>query len=333
MSGVVRAALLVACALLAGCAIRPLPEDVAGVPTPVIVKQVRCETRQAAIDLALGWLTDERNLAEKRVDQRGYEIGVEFRNGRPIQQFEPKLFQGHARDVLNTFFGTGVAATFDLEMTEENNLGTEINLLQPFSSSNFTLGIKGKANRLRKNERVFTITDSFSGLLRLPDHYCSGASIGRDYTHLVGPNTIYPITGEIGVKGFIKDFINMTIFENLGGPKDKRDGPPTLVDALEFQTVISGSVAPKIAFSGVRSGLQVSNAALTGEATRTDLHKITMGLAVPGPGLPALAQLRSYQYLPLLSAKPSTAAEASAAEAVNQVLALKLFRPTIVVSP
>jgi hypothetical protein len=110
---------------LAGCAIRPLPQDVSGVSTPVIVKQVRCETRQAVKDLALDWLTDDENLAIGRVDARARAIGFEFQRGqRPIQQFDPKLFQGHVKDVVETFFDTGVAYTFDLEMTEENNLNT-----------------------------------------------------------------------------------------------------------------------------------------------------------------------------------------------------------------
>ncbi len=325
---------LTATIFLAGCAIRPLPEDVSGVSTPVIVKQVRCETRQAVKDLALGWLTADENQANGRVDPRARAIGFEFlRDQRPIQQFEPKLFQGHVKDVVETFFSTGVAYTFDLEMTEENNLNTEINLLKPFTSSNLTFGIKAKADRSRKNERIFTLTDTFSGLLKLPEHYCSGASIGRGYSHLVPPNYIYPITGTIGVKGFMIDFINMTIFENLGGPKDKPEGPPTLVDALEFQTAVSGSLAPKIAFTQVAPGLQVADASLTGEAARTDLHKITMGLAVTGPGLRTLGQVRSFPSLSLISAHLGTNAEARAAEAVNQVLTLKLFRTTVVVTP
>jgi hypothetical protein len=325
---------LTATIFLAGCAIRPLPEDVSGVSTPVIVKQVRCETREAVKDLALSWLTADANLESGHVDARSRAIGFEFREGRrPIQQFEAKLFRGHVRDILETFLPTGVAYTFDLEMTEENNFGTEINLLKPFTNSNLTFGIKASANRSRKNERIFTLTDSFSGLLTLPDHYCSGASIGRSYNHLVPPNYIYPITGNIGVKGFMVDFINMTIFDNLGGPKDKPDGPPTLVDALEFQTVVSGSVSPKIAFTQVVPGLQVTDASLTGEAIRTDLHKITMGLAITGPGMRTLGLVRAFPALSLISTHSMTGPEARAAEAVNQALTLKLFRTTVVVRP
>lgn len=334
MSGLHRIAVAVLSISLAGCAIRPLPEDFSGVPTNVIVKQVRCETREAIRDLALGWLTAEQNLANGRVDAKSHALGVQFANRKlPIQKFDPKLFSGHARDVLKLFFDTGVAYTFDLEMTEQNNLNTDINLLKPFTTSNLTFGVKAKADRSRKNERIFTITDSFSGLLQLPDHYCTGTSIGRDYNHLVPPNYVYPITGQIGVKGFIKDFINMTIFERLGGPKDKPAGPPTLVDALEFETIISGSLSPKIQFTQARSGLNVVDATVTGEAIRTDLHKITMGLAVADSGASMLAEVRGYPFMPLVSARPTSSAEASAAEAVNQALALKLFRPTFVITP
>ncbi|MDO8400621.1 MAG: hypothetical protein Q7T45_22650 [Bradyrhizobium sp.] len=325
---------LIATVFLAGCAIRPLPEQVAGVSTPVIVKQIRCETRQAVRDLALGWLTADENQANGRVDARARAIGLEFLNDqRPIQQFQPKLFTGHVRDVVETFYNTGVAYTFDLEMTEENNLNTEINLLKPFTTSNLTFGIKGKADRSRKNERIFTLTDTFSGLLKLPEHYCSGASIGRSYSHLVPPNYVYPITGNIGVRGFMIDFINMTIFENLGGPKDKPEGPPTLVDALEFQTEVSGSLTPKIAFTQVVPGLQVVDAAFTGEAVRRDLHKITMGLAVSDPGGRNLQLVRVFPSMSLVSTRPGTSSEARAAEAVNQALTLKLFRTTVVVRP
>ncbi len=43
--------LFLSCALLlAGCAIRPLPEQVTGITTFNIVKQIRCETREAVFD-------------------------------------------------------------------------------------------------------------------------------------------------------------------------------------------------------------------------------------------------------------------------------------------
>src|SRR5690349_18485200 len=102
----------------AGCAIHPLPEDFSGVPTDTIVQQIRCETRQAIIDSALGWLTEEENLREHLVDLHSRNIGLQFRSGRPIQQFRPELFRGRVRDRVRLFFDTGIAYHFELQMTE-----------------------------------------------------------------------------------------------------------------------------------------------------------------------------------------------------------------------
>ena len=46
-------AAVAAASLMAGCAIHPEPEDVTGIDTPGIVKQIRCETRDAARKLIL----------------------------------------------------------------------------------------------------------------------------------------------------------------------------------------------------------------------------------------------------------------------------------------
>jgi hypothetical protein len=43
--------------VLSGCSIHPLPEDVTHVPIYTIVRQVRCETRQAVIESLFNYLT------------------------------------------------------------------------------------------------------------------------------------------------------------------------------------------------------------------------------------------------------------------------------------
>jgi hypothetical protein len=87
------------------------------------------------------------------------------------------------------------------------------------------------------------------------------------------------------------------------------------------------SLNPKISF--LPSGSYVS---LTGEASRTDLHKVTMGLAIAGPGVGLVKPVRAGLFAPpLLTAKTRTDTEA-AADAVNQFLTLKLFRPNIITS-
>jgi hypothetical protein len=311
----------------AGCAIHPLPEDVAGAPTYVIVRQIRCETRQAIIDNALGWL-----ISDNKVDPVSRQIGLEFRNGRPIQQFSPKLFKGEVAAILSVFYDSGVAYTFDLDMSELNNFDPQVDLLKPFTHSKFTMGIKGTFDRKRENERLFSVTDSFSGLIKMPDAYCTDQTVPRSY--IVAENYIYPINGKIGIKRMIQDFIELTLFGGLGGSKDKPTGPPTLVDQLSFTTEISGTVTPTITFSPLGTGLSVADASLSTSVDRKDLHKVTVGLAIAGRGIKLVGPLRSSLFAtPLVSVVAPTAGEQNAASAVNQFLTLKIFQPTVVVTP
>jgi hypothetical protein len=327
---------------VASCAIHPVPEDVTGVPTYIIVRQIRCETRQAIIDSALGWLAND-----DRVDRDSRDIGVQFSNGsRKIQDFRPGLFKGEVASIIQLFFDTGVAYDFELQGTEVNNLDAEVDLAKPFIHSKFTLGIKGGLDRMRKNDRTFTITDKFSGLVGLPNTYCDGHDVQQTYNYNVPPNYLYPIAGKIGVVLLVQDFINLTLFANLS-KKSTPQGPPTLVDALTFTTAISGTLTPTIVFSPVGTALNVTNATLTGVASRTDVHTVTMGLAIGGAGLKLLAPVRTTLFTtplqrvtptnasatlfttPLLTASPASASEAAAVEAVNQFLTRKLFSPTI----
>ncbi|MDF0522824.1 hypothetical protein P0R31_36935 [Bradyrhizobium yuanmingense] len=301
----------------AGCAIHPLPEDFSGVPTDVIVQQNRCETRQAIIDSALGWLTSEGNLHEGRVDLASHQVGLQFLRGRPIQQFRPELFRGRVRHIVQLFFDTGVAYSFQLQMIENNDVSAGGNLVWPPPPfPRLDAGLSAAIARQRGNLRTFASTDTFSSLIKLPDDYCDGRLVEKNY--------LYPIAGKIGSKKLVQDFINLSLFQNLGG------GPPTLSDQLEFETILSASTTPKLTFAPVRSGLGVADVSFTGGVKRTDRHKLTMALAVAGPGARLLSEVRNQVfYTPLVSARPKTSSEAAAVEAVNQVLTLQLFRPTI----
>jgi hypothetical protein len=306
---------------------------VSGVPTYTIVRQIRCETRDAVIKTALGWLTDEQNQIEGKVDPASRAIGIGFQNGRPIQQFSPKLFKGIVHDIIAEFYDTGVAYTFDLDMSEINNIDPQIDLLYLFHTGKLTMGIKGGFDRKRENERLFTVSDSFSGLIHLPDAYCNDTVANRSY--VVSENYIYPITGRIGVRRMVEDFIVLTLFGSLGGPQASPKGPPTLVDQLSFTTELSGSINPTVIFAPLGIGLHVADASLNASVDRKDLHKVTMGLAVAGPGVKLIAPLRQTLFTTqLVSAHAPTKGQQNAVEAVNQFLTLKLFQqPTIVVTP
>lgn len=291
-----------------GCGIHPLPEDVTGISTYDIVRQIRCETREALIDTLIVWLTS------KRMDATTQAIGYSISDNRGLANiYTLNKLEGRNKHIIDMFSNTGIAYNYTLKMTEINNSGGGIDLSNSFRSSIGTLTAGAGFDRQRENTRTFTITDTFSGLLKnVPSEYC--------VDHIVSENYIYPIAGKIGMKKVVQDFIELTLFANLGGPAGKIEGPPTMVDALQFRTEVSGSADPLVTFSAVGSGLNVTSTSLRFLASRTDLHEVTVGLALPVPEWSQkTAVLRGTLFGSLLTASGGPS-EQIAAEAVNQWL-------------
>jgi hypothetical protein len=263
-------AAVVALSLLSGCTIHPLPEDVTGVSTYHIVRQIRCETRDTIRNLVIAWLGRSQ-------DARLRELGLQYqRDPQSIRTFHYNLFKGpqfvRVRQMIKLFYDTGIAYNFDFDIFEDNNLSTDVSFLKPLTNGKFTLGINAGAKRKRENHRVFTVTDTFSHLLtKVPESYCEG--------FIREANRVYPITGRIGVDKIVTDFIDLTLFGELAGSKDK---PllPTMVDTLTFTTAITASVTPKVEFTPVGKAFQLASASLTGLADRTDIHQVAVGLAI-----------------------------------------------------
>jgi hypothetical protein len=286
--------------LMSGCAIHPVPEDVTGVDTYHIVRQIRCETREAAAEFvirelrrfAAGGETQPINpIAQRIVD--AYDADPES-----ISQFTPSVFAGpdyaQVRNFYNLIYTAGVAYNFDLTMTEDNNLNANANIVGPWTGATFTLGLIGNANRTRGNERMFTVTDTLGTLLTKLNtpvrgvRYCDG--------QIKGPNYVYPVAGHIGVDKMVKTFFELSFLAGLS-PSDK-GGPPTMADKLAFTTTVDLSLGPKVLFAPVKSGFQPQDAALTGLGRRQDVHKVTVGLALDPKEGPALTSLRNYLFSP-----------------------------------
>src|SRR3954447_9065606 len=105
-------------ASLGGCAIHPLPEDVTGVDTADIVRQIRCEAREAVIHEVKRWLAS-RAAAEDRIAQQllaRYDAEPESISGFNASVFPPSFVA--ERQLVNLFYSAGIGYTFDLRMTE-----------------------------------------------------------------------------------------------------------------------------------------------------------------------------------------------------------------------
>jgi hypothetical protein len=295
----IRLVAAVAAALaLSNCAIHPVPQDVTGVTTYQIVRQIRCETRAAAIALVIKELrrlgTDNEEQAANPIARHvvaRYEADPES-----ISSFSPNLFPNEAkyvqdRNFYNVIYSAAIAYNFDLTMSEENDLGTVLDFLGPWTPK-FTLAASANANRGRSNERTFTVTDTFGTLLTQLNtpvrgkRYCDG--------QIVGPNYIYPIAGRIGVDETVTTFFELALFGSLAPAK--AGGAPTIADKLTFTTTIDGSTTPKATFTPVGKGFQFMDASLTGLARRMDMHQVTVGLALGANAMGYLNSLRGYLF-------------------------------------
>jgi hypothetical protein len=218
-----------------------------------------------------------------------------------MDNFSPNLFSEYPNiaDVFKVIYAVGIAYNFDLTMTEENDIGTTIDALGGWAPK-FTLGFSADADRGRKNERSFTITDTFKGLMTQLGHP-SPEGIRYCDNHIVEANYVYPIAGHIGVITLVKTFLDLVVFDDLAAGKDKATpgsagGPPSIADQLTFTTTIDASLSPKITFSPVGHTLEMSDVGFTGKVSRIDTHQVTVGLAVESSAVADLTALRNYVF-------------------------------------
>jgi hypothetical protein len=283
----------------AGCSIHPLPEDVARVNSFDIVRQIRCETRDTLRQVVIGWL----EILAQHGSVRAQQLALQYRNDpASIREFHYDLFNTpdlvQVRSTAKLFYDTGIAYNFDLTGTEDNDVTVDLNFLKDRVFTKLSLALNAEAKRQRSNIRSFTVTDTFSGLFRiLTEKFCEG--------QVVGPNYIYPISGRIGVDKLVNDFIYLTLFGHLSSAGVKASdaataggavGLPYMVDEMQFTTIVKASANPKIEFTPVTPAFQLLNAEADVLARRTDIHKVTVGLAIAPSGQVELAPLRAYLF-------------------------------------
>jgi hypothetical protein len=281
--------------LVCSCALHPVPEDVTGVNTYHIARQIRCETRDAAREFVLNEL--RRLAADPDGDPIAKRLLTKYESEPDsISTFKPELFPGpnyaRVRDFFTIVYSAGIAYNFDLTMSEDNNIGTNMSLLGPWVPK-FTLGIVADLNRTRTNQRTFTLTDTFGSLLTKLGtpvrgrRYCDG--------QIVQANYVYPVAGSIGVDELVKTFFELIFFTNAAHDLSKDPaGAPTIADKLTFTTTIDGTVTPTVTFTPVGRGFQVASASLPGTLRRTDTHKVTVGLAIEPAATASIASIRNY---------------------------------------
>jgi hypothetical protein len=256
---------------LQACGIRPLPQDVTHFNTSDIIRHIRCETREAVRNQLLAWL-DDRGL---HGDPAAARVATDIRAKKDVRKIVYDGLKPGTVYAISLFAQTAIAYAFTFDMTIANNNTVSLNLLSILPTANKgTLGLGGGVNVSRNNIRTLAIADTFGSLYAdVSNAYCDN--------ELKEANYLYPITGKIGMDEQISDFIDNSIFNNLAGKDGATSGQEYETDSLNFETVVSGSANPKIVLDG---GNGVADASYSGSITRTDKHKVIIGLSLPITG-------------------------------------------------
>ncbi|MGY4473714.1 hypothetical protein [Bradyrhizobium sp. USDA 3364] len=122
----------------------------------------------------------------------------------------------------------------------------------------------------------------------------------------------------------------MSLFENLDALNKEvvaiKDGPPSMVQQLLFTTEIGGGATPKIVFAPTGPNLQVSEATFPVTVSRKDTHQLTVGLYLDKGEAKSLGGVRTTLNAGSLITASGGRAQQGAANAVQQFLALKIFK-------
>ena len=258
---------------LGGCAIHPLTEDVTALDTNQVVNYNRFEARDAILNAIGTYLTRYKDLGSSEISALVLSRDTAFELS-DLKRVDPR-----ARAKINKYLPAAIAYDFTFDITEDNEVGTQFDFLGTFTHGTLGLLMKADVDRQRQSVRNFRITDTFGGLLETRYHsICYGPHPES--------NSVYPITGTVGIGEVVKTFVDLNEFEGLAAEKDSKDKAPVLADQFNFTTSISGTVAPKVTLASLKKGFDLVDASFTGAGSRKDIHKLIVALSLP-PNPPA----------------------------------------------
>jgi hypothetical protein len=257
--------IVLALAMLGGCSIHPIPDDVSPIPTEEIIRSARCEMRLGIFEQIEKRLRDRGITTWQAQDLQTKENWARFADWlKKYVAQNPK----HAILVkeLEKYGQVAVAYDFDFNIVEHNNLDASVAFKLPFvpPTNVFDLGTSASLRKTRAGQRTFKAQETFAQLVT-KDLWCVGFK-PRD------KNYLYPITGSIGLRKVVETFVEIS---EQGGAKD------SFVDTLTFTTTISGSVNPSVKLDPRPDAFRVVSASATAAADRTDIHKVVISLAFP----------------------------------------------------
>ncbi len=165
-----------------------------------------------------------------------------------------------------------IAYDFRFTVTENNRGSGAAGFAFPFTNGRFSLNIGAGEDKQRVGVRNFQIVETFAEL-RKED--CSVQATSANYR--------YPITGLVGLDEVIGTFVKLNeqkLLEQAKGPG------ASYVDALEFATLIKGSIEPAVELAPVADRFRLASGRINFSADRMDVHRLTLSLSIPIKELP-----------------------------------------------
>lgn len=246
---------------LAACSLYPIPDDVSPFSTEQIVRYGRCEVRDAVLAhmINAGIISNRTTVEEiKSLIKTATE---KLNHKKSLSPEEKQLLR---------LTKVAVVYSFDFNITENNKTGADAGFRLPWPSTNvLDIGVTGALDLTRQGQRVFGAEDSWDGLI-VNATLCEG-------TALRPANFVYPLTGSIGVGRVVETFIDI---DQQGGAKDN------FVDTLIFTTQVSGGANAAVKLDPVPNQFRPVSATAAVNASRLDIHKLTISLAFPQPDPP-----------------------------------------------
>ena len=255
-------ALAAIASLFAGCSIHPIPDDVSRYDTAEIVRNVRCEAKEAV---------------RERIQEALYKRGIYHVNPEKVLQDTNVFNEIRRRDPILAakFKAYGVSLItydFDFHITEHNKNSGSLNFGMPITpGGNFSLLLDGQFDKTRDGQRTFKTAETFEDLAKLR---CD------DWTQ-PERNMAYPLTGSIGVSKIITTFINISEQGSLDNSKSAKQEENVFKDVIKFTTKISGTINPTLKLDPVPDRFRLTNATINKSSDRDDIHQVTITLLFP----------------------------------------------------
>ena len=279
----IRAAVpLISSFALAACAIHPVQQDVTGVPTAVLVKHIRCETRLAIQDKALQMLRDYRAGGDQASELADTLSAIRGKTWHVNPNRD--LTDAKERAFYFRYIQTGVAYDLTFDITEDNSATLAADPVRLITNGMYGIGLNSTGDFSRENSRHFIMSDTFSNLLTNDSLDCADEP-REGYRP---SNYAYPISGTIGIAELISTFVDLNESSSL---QELTSGNSRVfADTLIFMTTVSGTVNPSVTITpvGHKWGLAAPTN-FNASAKRIDKHQMLVGLSME-PSKPKAVQ-------------------------------------------